>query len=533
MKKNFFCLMMLASCSKPQDDSSRINTKSYKDVKNIVETPSSSLPKEETKDAMMKLFQNMIARSSPIGFDPGFTLARGSTVYPERANYFQSCPSEATGACHPHIPAGGGFYTIIAGQGSGVEQECLVNSMAPYAPNGENVGVPCPYTFYWNHASQGMDAQTNTPLQPKLAARMGINSVSFKNSNTNNLGFGVSAVIPANTYLGLNFNDDKMTPWYKDIHYVTFRVRARFCNTPVAADGFSLATFYTYLTFGNPQDHQKTYTLVWNLFELMNGSFSNPPFPRSKAVMNEAELGGTGAVDAKNVHINAKMAGLIPASVGYFVDRTSNCSTSIDSLPWTAITLDVRQTVQKMEAAGYLSSAELMQMKLSNQILGGGELYGRGMVEAEIRDFSLMTENVTPPPVWNGPGHPENHYVHTVTGNKFYSNGVDAFCWYHGTPPNNPPQIPTSIAPTLNNGGQCPWDQASNVPQGSQPVAGEQLGAGHYQHVGTGHKFYFNGTDAYCWFTGDSAPGPIMQTSVDANYIISKRNDGRCSWNIE
>ncbi len=51
--------------------------------------------------------------------------------------------------------------------------------------------------------------------------------------------------------------------------------------------------------------------------------------------MNEAQLGGTGAVDSKNVHISMKLAGLLDSQIGFFRDRTATCSTSIESLPWT------------------------------------------------------------------------------------------------------------------------------------------------------------------------------------------------------
>jgi hypothetical protein len=183
------------------------------------------------------------------------------------------------------------------------------------------------------------------------------------------------------------------------------------------------------------------------------------------------------------------------------------------------------------EGHNHWPGENLSNTKLEGQILFGGEVYGRAFVEAEIRDYALLSNQQAPitivnnnntGSVWAGPGHPAGYYIHEKTGNKFYSSG-EAFCWYGGTAPGNPTTIKTSIAPTSRNDGQCPWDTPTS--------GGGGLAAGHYSHNATGHKFYYNGNDALCWFLGEPPAGNTLQTTnISTDYVLSKRNDGRCPW---
>jgi len=220
----------------------------------------------------------------------------------------------------------------------------------------------------------------------------------------------------------------------------------------------------------------------------------------------------------------------------------------------TTVTLDIRDTVARMEAAGFINSADLMNMKLTSQILVGGELYGRGLVEAEVREYSLLGTTAMQPPqavvpaavvpaavvpaTMNNSQLPAGFYQHS-NGSKFYSDGSTAYCWFLGAPQDNSTLLATSTNPVaagLRDDGRCGWD----LPQGQATMnsgAGtvssgtpSQLPAGHYFYQGNNAKFYTNGIDAFCWFSGSPPNGAAVVGTQQEPNATGLRNDGRCGW---
>ena len=365
----------------------------------------------------------------PNGFDPGMKKRLAADIFPERpATYFESCPDAPSGKCYGVIPNGGGFYTIPgnvadANRIPAERQACKINSGELFNPDFTtgNTDVPCPFYFTWKKSASN-----------EVVAQLLVNTLPYRSPATINNYHGLQTNIPGGgIYAGLDFNNQQMTPYANDIFLAKLKLRSKVCFGDKIQDGHQFGRLVYYANFHSIL-MQQNFTLAFNI-----GIFhqsSSVPRVLISYLARESDIGGPqDEASQRTFHIDASHFGVGPINSIMAMDATSNCSLSIESLPWVELKIPIWESINYLVKRGLLSSALANSGKYSHGIIGGIETWGRSAVGLELQGHSLFSKRsgtIMPLPISGK--IPVGNFRLAADGdvNIYHSDGNGNYCRY-------------------------------------------------------------------------------------------------------
>lgn len=161
-----------------------------------------------------------------------------------------------------------------------------------------------------------------------------IDSIPFSSSKTVNLSIALQQNVSTgdDSYPGLDFLSNKLSPKILDIKSISFEFRTKFCADPRGnsdkANEMSHATtyfgFYSQkLNFGKE--------IAINLFDraVLRDVKKDFRVPFPVRIEAESEIGGLPHM-SNTFHVNGKAFGFVPRELDYDYDHSPDCSTPIE-----------------------------------------------------------------------------------------------------------------------------------------------------------------------------------------------------------
>ena len=495
------------------------------------------------------LSQNVV----PTGWDPYLKQRRALTIRPETSLFFETCPDLPNGKCLPTLQRKSGFYTlahdepVVTQEGTpamgtavyAAPQNCKISSDSLMS-YGDNTDVPCPYKFFWG----------------SNFGRVVNSTLGFKSGNTRNHYLGLQENIPANFYGGLDFNKREHSPYLKDIVTIKLKVRALRCRGNTISDTHSFGRMHVDFSGVDPNATDRGFQV-----SVILASFADVPDAEkaTNPVLHDGQDQIDPAIMRPTLHLQGKNWGVNSGQMPLIYNDTSpNCEGQLDGLPFIDVEIPVRNILTRLVAEGKLSRTLVDKAKYTHGTLLGLEQWGRSHFMADVAERVILVEansasaNGSAPaaPAPNAPNAqipsniPSEGYYVLPGGQRYFTNGSNAFCWFIGAQPAGASLNPTQAEPTslgLRNDGRCNWDNVSApaaaaapimstpaVPVPNAPIQPRIPSEGYYV-LPTGARYYSNGSNAFCWFSGAQPAGAALNpTHIEPGALL--RNDGRCTW---
>lgn len=468
----------------------------------------------------------------PTGFDPGLKK-RLAASYRHNSTFFESCPDSPTGLCYGTLNPGNGFYTL---PGNSLDtpsdlsrRSCRINSGELFQPTSEQALVPCHLYFAWESDLGSRDT----------VARLEVNTIPYRNAATLNNYNGLQLNLPiGDSYGGIDFNREDMTPFLETLEKAEFEYRGKVCYGDKSSDKIQFGRIVYYASFWN-SSRQNGFTLAFDY----GNYYQNPQNSLiPDYVQRESDISGdTTNVGQRNTfYINSYQYGIVPESDGPVMDATTNCSISMNQVPWKKVKIPLKSTVKNLIRIGYIDPSLLSGTKYAGGTIAGVETWGRSQTIIEVKNHSFFKTG--PAQVNNFPSNqilPEGKFRLQNDGGKniYFSNGSGGYCRYltygHGAiiDPKEVTRVFAREPLGLDHNHYCSGAESYQEFYRIQELGVYPAGKFRVRTDGGQWMYYSNGTDAFCQYVNVKHAGVKNATDIGIVYDrvpSSMRNDPLC-----